>query len=251
MDNTDRSLTHPVSAGVDTATAVDPKLRAFMIGVYNKVALGLLVSAGLAYLTSSVPAVRDLLFKTTPDTGRFIGLTGLGAATVLSPLIAMIGFGMKAQLSAARARVLYWSIVTTIGASLGVTVLVYTTTSVATAFAASAAGFGALSLWGYCTERNLSAVGSFWVTGLVGLLMVIGLNIFLQSPIIGFAVNAVGVTIFAGLIAHDTQRLKSFYQVSQHDTGAMSAAADLGALSLYLDFINLFQFLLALIGGRR
>src|SRR5690606_33945522 len=142
---------------------------AFMIGVYNKVALGLMVSAGLAYLTSSVPAARDLLFKTAPDTGLLVGLTWPGVMTVLSPLIAMVGFGMRTQMSAARARVLYWSVVTTIGASLGVTLLVYTTTSVATAFAAAAAGFGALSLWGYSTKRNLGAAASFWVTGLIGL----------------------------------------------------------------------------------
>jgi FtsH-binding integral membrane protein len=250
MENTDRGYSHPVAAGAALAD-VDPKLRAFMIGVYNKVGLGLLVSAGLAYLTSSVPEIRDLLFKTAPDTHRLIGLTALGTATVLSPLFVILGFGMTEEVSFRRARLLYWSIVVTIGASLGIAFLAYTTTSIATTFAASAAGFGALSLFGYATKRDLKPVASFWITGLIGLLVVMGLNLFLRSPAIGFAINAVGVVIFAGLIAYDTQRLKTFYHDNQHDAARMSVGADIGALSLYLDFINLFQFLLAFAGGRR
>jgi FtsH-binding integral membrane protein len=250
MENTDRGYPHPVSAGVAVAD-VDPKLRAFMIGVYNKVGLGLLVSAGLAYLTSSVPEIRDLLFKTAPDTHRLISLTALGTATVLSPLFVILGFGMAAEVSVQRARLLYWTIVVTIGASLGVTFLAYTTASIATTFAASAAGFGALSLWGYSTKRDLKPVASFWITGLIGLLVVMGLNLFLRSPAIGFAINAVGVVVFAGLIAYDTQRLKTFYHENQNDAARMSVGTDIGALSLYLDFINVFQFLLAFTGGRR
>jgi FtsH-binding integral membrane protein len=249
MDNTDRGYPHPLAAG--TGVAVDPKLRAFMIGVYNKVGLGLLVSAGLAYMTSSIPEVRDLLFRTAPDTHRLISLTGLGTLTVLSPLLAILGLGMSEEVSVKRARLLYWSIVVTIGASLGVTFLAYTTASIATAFAASAAGFGALSLFGYCTSRDVRPVASFWITGLVGLVLVLALNLILRSPTIGFAVNVIGVLIFAGLIAYDTQRLKTFYHENQNDTVRMAAGTDIGALSLYLDFINFFQFLLALTGGRR
>lgn len=249
MDNTDRGYSHPLAAGA--GVAVDPKLRAFMIAVYNKVGLGLLLSAGLAYLTSSVPEVRDLLFRTAPDTHRLISLTGLGTLTVLSPLFVIIGLGMSEAVSVKRARLLYWSVVVTIGASLGVTFLAYTTASIATAFAASAAGFGALSLFGYCTSRDLKPFASFWITGLVGLLVVMGLNLLLRSPAIAFAVNAIGVVIFAGLIAYDTQRLKTFYHENQSDPVRMAAGSDIGALSLYLDFINFFQFLLALTGGRR
>jgi FtsH-binding integral membrane protein len=250
MDNTERDHSHRGLAEGAVA-AVDPKLRAFMIGVYNKVGLGLLVSAGLAYLTSSVPEVRDLLFKTAADTHRLVGLTALGAATVLSPLVVILGFGMSNDVGAKRARLLYWSIVTTLGASLGVTVLAYTTASVATAFAASAAGFGALSLWGYCTERDLRPVASFWITGLVGLLVMVALNLVLHSAAIGFAINAVGVVAFAGLIAYDTQRLKTFYHEHRNHAERLATGTDIGALSLYLDFINLFQFLLAVMGGRR
>lgn len=244
---------HPYPVRTGEAAAVDPQLRAFMVGVYNKVALGLLVSGGLAYLTSSLPAVRDLLFKTASSAGQvhLVGLTMLGAATAFSPIAAMLGFGMTTEVSARRARLLYWSVVTTIGASLGVMFLAYTTASVATAFAASAVGFGALSLWGYVTDRDLKAGASFCIMGLCGLLVAIGLNLLLHNPAISFVVNAVGVMVFAGLIACDTQRLKMFYLENQDDAVRMSAATDIGALSLYLDFINFFQFLLALSGGRR
>jgi FtsH-binding integral membrane protein len=222
-----------------------------MIGVYNKVGMGLLVSAGLAYTTSAAPIFRDLLFKTAPVTHQLTGFTAPGMFTVLSPLLVILCFGMTDAVSATRARVLYWSIVTTIGASLGVAFLAYTTISVATAFAASAAGFGALSLWSYSTKRDLRPVASFWITGLIGLIVVMGLNLVLHSPAVGFAVNAVGVIVFAGLIADDTRRLKAFYHQNQRDAERMRAGTDIGALSLYLDFINLFQFLLALMGGRR
>lgn len=249
MDKTDRGHSHPVGLGVDGA--VDPKLRAFMIGVYNKVGFGLLTSAGLAYLTSSVPEVRDLLFKVAPDTHKLVSLTGLGVLTVLSPLFVVLGFGVSEEVSAKRLRWLYWSLVVTIGASLGITFLAYTTASIATAFAASAAGFGALSLYGYCTSRDLKPIASFWITGLIGLIVVMGLNLLLNSPAIAFAVNAIGVVIFAGLIAYDTQALKAFYHEHQADPERMAAGSDIGALRLYLDFINFFQFLLALTGGRR
>ena len=251
MDNTDRGHSPAALAAAAAAAPVDRKLRAFMIGVYNRVAAGLLVSAGLAHLTSSTPMVRDLLFKTAADGQTFVSLTPLGAFTVLSPILVMLAFGMRSGISAPRARLLYWSVVATIGASFGVLFLVYTTASIATAFAASAAGFGALSLYGYSTKRDLNARQSFWITGLIGLIVVMGVNLVLRSAAISFVLNAAGVVVFAGLIAWDTQRLKDFYHQNQHDTARMRASGDIGALSLYLDFINLFQFLLALTGSRR
>lgn len=250
MDKSVRGYSRAASAEVSLA-AVDPGLRAFMVGVYNKLGLGLLVSAGLAYLTSSAPWVRDLLFRTAPETHRLVGLTTLGAATALSPILVMLGFSTTAEVSAKRARVLYWSIVVTIGASLGMTFLAYTSTSVATAFAASAAGFGALSLWGYCTKRDLKPLASFWISGLIGLLSLLALNLLLRSPAIGFAVNALGVVVFAGLIGYETQRLKGFYYDYRNDPERMRAGTDAAALILYLDFINLFEFLLGFAGGRR
>jgi FtsH-binding integral membrane protein len=222
-----------------------------MIGVFNRVGLGLFASAVMAYLTSSAPAVRDLLFVTAPDTRALVGLTPLGVLTALSPVAAIVAVGMGSEVTARRARLLYWTVVVTIGASLGVMFLAYAAASVATAFAASAAGFGALSLWGYSTKRDLNASASFWISGLVGLPCVMVLNLLLRSPAVGFAVNALGVVIFAGLIAYDTQCLKTCYRDCRGDPERLRAAADIGALNLYLDFINFLQFLLAFIGGRR
>jgi FtsH-binding integral membrane protein len=250
MDGMDRGERR-LGAGREAAAAVDPALRAFMIGVYNRVALGLLVSAAVAYLVSGAPGIRDLLFRAPAPGHAFAGLTGLGALTVLSPLLVLLGLGRRTETSPRRARLLYWSIVVTVGASLGVIVLAYTAISIATAFAASAIGFGALSLWGYCAERDLKPMASFWVAGLAGLVGAIALNLVLASPALAFAASVVGVLVFAGLIACDTQRLKTFHHGNRHDLARVRAGADLGALGLYLDFINLFEFVLALSGARR
>lgn len=250
MNRVDRGYPR-TEADTVAAAGVDSGLRTFMIGVYNRVALGLLVSAVLAYLTSSTPGIRDLLFRPAAQGHAFAGLTGVGTLTVLSPVLVMLGLGRRAEANPARARLLYWSIVATIGASLGAIFLVYTSISIATAFAASAAGFGALSLWGYFAERDLKPMASFWMAGLVGLIAAIGVNLVLGSPALAFAVSAMGVLVFAGLIACDTQRLKTFYHLNRRDPARTRAGADIGALSLYLDFINLFEFLLALGGARR
>lgn len=250
MDGMDRDYPRTGADGA-TAVAVDSGLRAFMIGVYNRVALGLLVSGGVALLTSSVPGVRDLLFRSAVPGHTVPGLTGLGALTVLSPLLVMLGLGQRTEANPRRARLLYWSIVATIGASLGAIFLVYTAISIAVAFAACAVSFGALSLWGYCTDRDLRPMASFWIAGLAGLIGAVAINLVVGSPALAFAASAVGVVVFAGLIACDTQRLKTFYHRNQDDPARMSAGADIGALSLYLDFINLFEFVVALSSGRR
>jgi FtsH-binding integral membrane protein len=252
MEDIDR--TAPYSSVADPALqAVDPKLRAFMMGVYNKVALGLLLSAIVAYLTSSFAPIRDLLFRTASVDGvaHLVGLTGAGTVAVFSPLLVMLGFGMGRGTTASRAGALYWSIVATVGASLGAVALAYTTTSIATTFAASAAGFGALSLLAQVTRRDLGSLHSFLTTGLIGLVAALGLNLVLRSSGLGFALNCAGVLVFAGLVAYDGQRLRMFYEANRDDLSKMGAATDIGALTLYLDFINLFQFLLAFTGARR
>jgi uncharacterized protein len=239
---------------IDAASeAVDPRLRSFMIGLYNKVGLGLLVSAALAYATSAVPAVRDTLFVTVISGGarHLGGLTALGMISLCSPILAFVAFGMGREQTPARSGRVYWAVVAAVGASLGVIVLAYTTISIAVAFLASAAGFGALSLMGYATKRNLAAHASFLITGLFGLIVALGLNLVLHSGLLGFAINLAGVLIFAGLIAHDTQRLKLSYYECTDDPAKLRMATNVGALSLYLDFINLFELLLAFAGGRR
>jgi uncharacterized protein len=231
--------------------SVDAGLRSFMLGVYNKVALGLVVSAGMAFVTSSVAPVRDLMFRVTAD-GRFAGLTVIGMIVAFAPLAVILfsGFAIRNQ-TPRTAGMTYWSIVSLIGASLGVVVLAYTGASIATTFLITASSFGALSLVGYTTKRDLTGMGSFLIMGVWGLIIASLVNMFLHSPAIYLIVNLLGVAIFAGLTAYDTQRLKMTYYQLGGDQAAMSVATNYGALSLYLDFINLFQFLLSLMGTRR
>ena len=229
--------------------SVDVGLRSFMLGVYNKVALGLVLSAGLAYITSSVPVVRDMMF--TVANGR-VGYSILGMVVAFAPLAVLLfsGFALK-NVTPKSAGITYWTVVTLIGASLGIVVLRYTGASIGETFLLTATCFGALSLVGYTTKRDLTAMGSFLIMGLFGLLGAMLINIFLQSSMMALIVNVIGVLIFAGLIAYDTQKLKmTYYQLEGNEAGK-SVATSYGALSLYLDFINLFLFLLRLFGNRR
>jgi len=231
--------------------AVDAGLRSFMIGVYNKVALGLVVSAALAYLTSSVAPIRDLMFVVGAD-GRLAGMTPLGWIVAFAPLgiLLVSGFAMRNPTSGA-ASALYWTIVAFIGASLGVVGLMYTGASIASMFLITATAFGALSLVGYTTKKDLTGFGSFLIVGVIGLIIASLVNLFLRSEAVQFAVSVIGVFVFAGLIAYDTQRLKlSYYELGGNEA-ARGVATSYGALSLYINFINLFQFLLSLFGQRR
>jgi FtsH-binding integral membrane protein len=231
--------------------AVDAGLRAFMLGVYNKLALGLIVSAALAYVTAELPAARDLIYITDVD-GHLRGFTLLGTVLRFAPL-AVILFGMFGMRNATprSSGIFYWTIVALIGAGLGIWMLVYTGVSVATTFLITAAAFGALSLVGYTTKKDLTGFGSFLIMGLFGIIIASVVNMFLHLPGLSFVVNILGVLIFAGLIAYDTQRLKMTYYQLGGNEAAMGVATNYGALSLYLDFINLFQFLLMFTGGNR
>ncbi|WP_430422650.1 Bax inhibitor-1/YccA family protein [Phenylobacterium sp.] len=229
--------------------SVDAGLRSFMLGVYNKMALGLVLSAALAYLTSSVPVVRDMMF--TVANGR-VGYSILGMVVAFAPLGVLLfsGFALKNQ-SPKTASIVYWTVVSLIGASMGVLALRYTGTSIASTFLITATAFGGLSLFGYSTKKDLSGMGSFLIMGVIGLLIAGLVNIFLQSSMMQFIISVLGVLIFAGLTAYDTQRLKMTYYELGGNQAAMGVATSYGALSLYLDFINMFQFLLALFGDRR
>jgi FtsH-binding integral membrane protein len=225
--------------------SVDAGLRSFMLGVYNKMGLGLVLSGILAYITSSVPAVRDMLFTANG------GYTLAGTIVAFSPMaILLISMFAMRNPSKTGANLLYWTIVTLIGAGLGVLALRYTGQSLASTFFITASAFGALSLWGYITKRDLTGFGSFLIMGMFGLILASIVNIFLQSPMIMFVISGLGVLIFSGLIAFDTQRLKFEYYYLKGDHTAMSVATSMGALSLYLNFINLFQFLLTFLGDR-
>ena len=180
MTDFNRSFPRTVPAtGADMA--LDAGLRSFMIGVYNKVALGLVLSGAIAYLTSSVPAVRDLLFV-VDGVGRLTGVTVLGMIVAFAPLVILLGAAFVLREPSPRsAGLLYWTIVSLIGASLGVLVLRYTGQSIATTFFVTAAAFGALSLFGYTTKRDLGPIGSFLIVGVFGLIIASIVNIFVRS----------------------------------------------------------------------
>jgi FtsH-binding integral membrane protein len=237
------------AASVSTDMSVDAGLRAFMLGVYNKVALGLVVSAGMAYLTGAFPPVRDLMFQQRAN-GQY-GFTVLGMIVAFAPLAVILFSNFTRSISPRTSGIVYWTIVTLIGASLGTVVLLYTGASIASTFLITATAFGALSLVGYTTKRDMTGFGNFLIMGLVGLVLAMVVNMFLGSGLLAFIVNVVGVLIFAGLIAYDTQRLKMTYYRVGGNEAALSVATNFGALNLYLDFINLFRFLLMFVGGRR
>ena len=230
--------------------SVDAGLRSFMLGVYNKLALGLVVAGALAYVTGNVPAVQQLLFAAGPD-GR-IGLTMLGMVVQFSPLVLLFGsmFFMKNP-TAGGVNLLYWAVVATIGAGMGILFLRYTNESIASTFFVTAAAFGGLSLFGYTTKKDLSGLGSFLIMGVIGLIIAMVVNMFLQSSMMALIISAIGVLIFSGLIAFDTQRLKMTYYSLGGDKAAMGVATGFGALSLFINFVNLFQFLLMFMGGNR
>jgi FtsH-binding integral membrane protein len=247
MSDYDRGFPRAVPAGA-ADMAVDAGLRAFMLGVYNKVALGLVWSAVLAFVVGSYPPVRDLFFVT--DGGHLVGITPLGAMIRWAPLVVILisMFAMRNP-SPRSASALYWVMVSLIGASMGLFVLAFTGASLAATFLVTATAFGGLSLFGYVTKRDLTGLGSFLFVGLIGIVVAMLVNMFIHSAMVSFVVNVIGVLIFAGLIAWRTQNLKMTYYALGGDQAAMGVATSYGALGLYLDFINLFQFLLALFGG--
>ncbi|HYE44815.1 MAG TPA: Bax inhibitor-1/YccA family protein [Caulobacter sp.] len=231
--------------------AIDAGLRAFMLGVYNKVALGLVASAAAAWLTSSVEPFRSAMFAFAPG-GALAGLTPLGWLVALAPIGVLLVSGLAMRNpTAGGVNALYWTAVSLIGASMGVLVLTYAGASIASTFLITAAAFGGLSLFGYTTKKDLTGFGSFLLVGLIGLVIASLVNLFLQNSMMHFIISVLGVFIFAGLIAYDTQRLKMTYYQLRGDQAAMGVATNYGALSLYINFINLFQFLLALFGQRR
>ncbi len=229
--------------GVDAAT-YDAGLRSFLLGVYNYMISGVLLT-GLVALGMAMTGANRLLFN--PATG---GASALGWIVMLSPLAFVFLLGFRWQtMSEGAMRGLFFLFSALIGASLSSIFLIYTGASIATTFFATAAAFAGLSLWGYTTKRDLSGLGTFLVMGLVGLLVAMLLNLFLQSGTLAFVVSIVGVLIFAGLTAWDTQRLKLTYDAVA-GTEMEERSSIMGALSLYLNFINMFQFLLSFLGQR-
>jgi FtsH-binding integral membrane protein len=237
------------SASAPADMAVDAGLRSFMLGVYNKLALGLAVAGVLAYVVGNVPVVQEQFFFRAAD-GR-VGMTVLGMVVQFLPIVLLFGsmFFMKNP-TARGVNMLYWAVVASIGAGLGMLFLRYTDGSLASTFFVTAAAFGGLSLFGYVTKKDLSGMGTFLIMGVIGLVIASIVNIFLQSGVFYLIISGLGVLIFSGLIAYDTQRLKMTYYALGGDQAALGVATGFGALSLFINFVNLFQFLLAFMGNR-
>jgi FtsH-binding integral membrane protein len=245
---------YPQTSADVAADTVDLGLRTYMLGIYNKVGLGLLLAAAVAYATAHVPALRDMMFTTAAPAGgaSHTALTLVGSVVAFSPLFLLLCCSsILTKPTPPRTAALYWSVVALVGASMGVLFLTFTGGSIAMTLAVSAIGFGGLSLIGYRTCKNLTALGSFLIMGLVGLVLTLVANLVLRSPALDYAAGIVGVLVFAGLIAFDTQRLKLAYHQLGGDAASLAVATDLGALSLFINFVNLFQFLLMLASGQR
>jgi uncharacterized protein len=253
MSDFDRNYATLRGVGTDRAVAYDMGLRAHMIRVYNYMAGGVALTGVVAWLTYQMSVVTDA-------SGRLIGLTPLGQSLFGSPLrwvVMLAPLGMVffisyriGRMQASTARAWFLAFAAVLGLSLATIFMVFTTTSITRVFFISAASFGALSLYGYTTQRNLDAMGSFLVMGVFGLVIAMLVNMFLVSSALQWAISVIGVLIFAGLTAWDTQTIKEFYDPMDDGTVAGRKAV-MGALKLYLDFINMFQFLLQLFGDRR
>ncbi|PTW51365.1 MULTISPECIES: Bax inhibitor-1/YccA family protein [Rhodovulum] len=246
------------ATGVRTAQ-IDEGLRAHMNKVYGTMSVGMLITALAAWSISGL-AVTDM--PTAVQIGADKYLTGLGQALYTSPLKWLIMFapllfvfGFSAginRMSAATAQVVFYAFAAVMGLSISSIFLVFTGISIVQTFLVTAIAFAGLSLWGYTTKKDISGWGSFLIMGVIGLVVASIVNIFLASPAIMFAISALGILIFAGLTAYDTQKIKTDYLQHAHamDSEWLGKSAIMGALNLYLDFINLFMFLLQFLGNR-
>jgi FtsH-binding integral membrane protein len=235
----------PAAIGREGA-AYDAGLRSYMLSVYNYMASGVLLTGIVAMAMAYSGAVASLY---NPQNGR---PSGLGWLVTLAPLalVFILSFGIN-RISSGTAKLLFWAYAGLVGASLSTILLIYTGSSVAQTFFAAAAGFASLSLWGYTTKRDLSGWASFLLIGLVGLIIAMVINAFWPSGPMGMAISLIGILIFAGLTAYDTQKIKSMYFVVQGSGELAAKSAVMGALALYLDFLNMFLFLLRFMGDRR
>ncbi|MBC6438983.1 MAG: Bax inhibitor-1/YccA family protein [Rhodospirillales bacterium] len=231
----------------------DEGLRSYMLRVYNYMGVGLAITGILAFVTAQLSVV-------TNDAGQIVGLTSLGNmlyasplkwVVMLAPLAIVFAFAATVnRMSAVMAQGVFWLFAGLMGVSLSSILIVFTSESVAQVFFITAATFGAMSLFGYTTRRSLANWGSFLFMGLIGIIIAMIVNIFMQSEMLHFVISVIGVLVFTGLTAYDTQRIKESYSV--HMSGEMASKSAIhGALRLYLDFINLFVMLIQLLGVAR
>ena len=251
-----RNVQSQTGMGARTYDAsIDQGLRAYMVRVYNLMALAMgitaLFAAGTVMLATGGTPVATLPSGDSLNAfGALIYGSPLRWVIMLAPLaiVFMISFRID-KLSPGAAQGWFWAFAALIGMSMSSIFLVYTSASIVQTFFITATAFGALSLYGYTTKRDLTGMGSFLIMGLVGLILAMIVNIFLQSGAMQFAISVIGVLIFAGLTAYDTQKIKEMYYVGD-GAAAAEKKAIMGALALYLDFINMFQFLLYFLGNR-
>lgn len=240
-------------SGARTAAEIDEGLRSYMLTVYNYMASAMVLTGLMAYVTANTPALYSLLytFASAPDGTIYLtGQTMLGMVVMFAPLglVFFLSFRIN-HMQASTAQMVFWIYAGLVGMAISSILFVYTGTSIAMTFFVTAAAFGSLSLYGYSTKRNLTGMGSFLIMGLFGIIIASIVNMFLQSSMMDFIISVGGVLIFAGLTAYDTQRIKLMYLQSDGNETTTKKAI-MGALSLYLDFLNMFLFLLRFMGNR-
>jgi FtsH-binding integral membrane protein len=242
----------PQTTGLGAASVSVPRaardvgLRSYMLSVYNYMASGVLLT-GIVALGFANSSLINLIVN--PATGQATPLFWIALFAPLGIVLAL-NFGIN-RISAGTAQLLFWLYAGLVGVQFSSLFLVYTGVSIAQTFFATAAGFLGLSLYGYTTKRDLSGFRTFLVMGVFGIMIALLINLFLRSPAFDLAISAIGVLLFAGLTAYDTQKIKSLYFVVSGQGEAMAKTAVMGALQLYLDFINMFLFLLRFMGDRR
>jgi FtsH-binding integral membrane protein len=242
-----RNFPNRAQAGVQSGAMIDEGLRTYMLKVYNLMAIGLALTGVAAFMSFQLAFANGELTAF----GQAIYLSPLKWVVMLAPigLVFFMSFRIN-SMSVSAARTTFAVYAALMGLSLSSIFVIYTGQSVVQTFFVTAASFGALSLYGYTTKRSLSAMGSFLMMGLFGLIIASVVNIFLASSALQFAISAIGVLIFAGLTAYDTQKIKEMY-FDGDDAAVLGRKAIMGALTLYLDFINLFMFLLQFMGNRK
>jgi FtsH-binding integral membrane protein len=251
--NSYRTAQAGYGAAVGTA-ALDEGLRAYMLRVYNWMASGLVLTGLIAYAIAHTAAINILYPTVQTADGSYVQHPSLLAyAAIFAPLVfvMVLSFGVN-KLSTTAAQAIFWAFCATMGVSLTSIFIVYTQTSISEVFFITAGTFAGTSLYGYTTKRDLTGFGSFLIMGLIGIIIASVVNIFLHSPAIAFAVSILGVLIFTGLCAYDTQRIKTSYLQygSSYGVAMANKRSVYDALTLYLNFINLFMFLLQLFGQR-
>ena len=253
MEFNKQNILNKVKAATQTTVVMDEGLRAYMLKVYNYMATGVLLTGIVALISFNISVVTDAsgAIVSFTEFGNTLFFSGFKWLVMLAPLgiVFYMSFGIN-KMSASKAQTVFWIFAALMGLSLSWILLVYTGKSVARVFFITSATFGAMRLYGYTTKRDLTKLGSFLMMGLIGIIIASLVNIFMKSSMMYFVISILGVLIFVGLTAYDTQKIKNMYVAS--DSGELiGKKAVMGALTLYLDFINLFIMLLRLFGQRR